>query len=169
MVELPRNQVSELHFDKFRDPSTFQCWNTNFKTEVCSCSGYLTEAMLWIKEIEMAMSADDLTTLQSIKGNIFLNFEMLDAKIASALKWIISNPYVTRRVRLEDQKAQIHQRFRERQIDYMIHEHCRVTGAHEAVLHLTDLLSVSLQGDDTFKRGRLSLHAHGDFPRVGVG
>ena len=29
MVELPRNHFSEIHFDKFLDPSTFQCWKTS--------------------------------------------------------------------------------------------------------------------------------------------
>ena len=56
MVELPRNQVAELHFDKFPDPPTLQCWKTNFKTEVCSCSGCPTDGMLWIKEAEVAKS-----------------------------------------------------------------------------------------------------------------
>ena len=30
-----------------------------FKTEVCTCSQFLTEAMLWIKEVEMVDSVDD--------------------------------------------------------------------------------------------------------------
>ena len=46
MVDQPRNQVSEMHFDKFPDPSTFQCWKTSFKTEVCSFSGFPTGADL---------------------------------------------------------------------------------------------------------------------------
>ena len=54
MVELPRNQFSKLHVDKFPDTSGFQCWKTNFRTEVCSCSGHPTHAMLWIKEKEVA-------------------------------------------------------------------------------------------------------------------
>ena len=29
-VELPRNHFSEIHFDKFLDPSTFQCWKTSY-------------------------------------------------------------------------------------------------------------------------------------------
>ena len=36
--------------------------DANFKTEVCSCSNYSTEAMLWIKEVEMVESVDDLET-----------------------------------------------------------------------------------------------------------
>ena len=49
--------------------------------------------MLWNKEVEVAKSVDDLVTSQSIDGHEFLDFEMLDAKIASALKGIIRNQY----------------------------------------------------------------------------
>ena len=64
MVEQPRNQVSEMHFGKFPDPSTFQFWKTSFKTEVCSCSSFPTHAVLWTKEVEMVESADDLKMSQ---------------------------------------------------------------------------------------------------------
>ena len=37
----------------------FACWKIRFKTEVCSCSNFHTEAMLWIKEVEVATSVDD--------------------------------------------------------------------------------------------------------------
>ena len=50
MVEFPGSQVSELHFDKFPLPPTLQSWKTKFKTEVCSCSGCPTGAMLWVKK-----------------------------------------------------------------------------------------------------------------------
>ena len=46
MVQQPRNQVSEMHFDKILIPSTFQCSTTSFTTEVCSRSNILTEALL---------------------------------------------------------------------------------------------------------------------------
>ena len=36
---------------------------------------------------------------------------------------------------------------RGRQIAYMIHDHFQATSAHDAALHLSDLLNVSLQGD----------------------
>ena len=66
-------------------------WKSKFETEVCSCSSFPTDAMLSIKEVEMVVSVDDLRTSQSIGGHRFPNFEILDAKIASALK-ITSNP-----------------------------------------------------------------------------
>ena len=79
MVELPRDQVSEMHFDKFPDLHTFQCWKTIFETEVCSCSSFLADTVLWIREVEVAKSVDDLMTSRSIRGLTFRYFEMLDA------------------------------------------------------------------------------------------
>ena len=120
MVELPRIQVSELHFD------TSQCWKKNFKTEVCSCSCCLTDAMLWIKEVEVAKSVDDLLTSQSIEGHVFHYFEMLDSKMATALKRIITNQHFRRIINLKEQQAQKYERFlRGRQMAYMIHQQFR--------------------------------------------
>ena len=55
-----RLQISDLHFDKFSTPATFACWKIRFKTEVCTCSQFPTEAMPRIKEVEMVDSVDDL-------------------------------------------------------------------------------------------------------------
>ena len=117
--------------------------------EVCSCSGYPTHAMLLIKEVWMVDSVDYLKTSESIGVHRFLDSELLDARIASALNKIITNPYFKKKVRLEEQKAQIEDRFlRGRQIAYMIYEYVRILGAHEAVLDSTDPFSVSLKGDN---------------------
>ena len=43
-----RLQISDLHFDKFPTPATFSCWKIRFKTEVCTCSQFPTEAMQWM-------------------------------------------------------------------------------------------------------------------------
>ena len=40
--------------------ATFACWKIRFKTEVCTCSQFSTEALHWIKEVEMVYSVDDL-------------------------------------------------------------------------------------------------------------
>ena len=63
-----RLQISDLHFDKFPTPATFACWKIRFNTEQCTGSQFLTEAMHWIKEVEMADSVDDLTTSSSVRG-----------------------------------------------------------------------------------------------------
>ena len=48
-----RLQISDLHLDKFPTPATFACWKIRFKIDACTCSQFLTEAMLWIKEVEV--------------------------------------------------------------------------------------------------------------------
>ena len=50
-----RLQISDPHFDKFTTSATFACWKIRFKTEVCTCSQFLTEAILWIKEVNQCM------------------------------------------------------------------------------------------------------------------
>ena len=78
---------------KFTTPATFVCWKIRFKTEVCTCSQFPTEAMLWIKEVEMVDSVDDLKSSSSVRGIQMPNFEVLDAWIASALNRIIHNSH----------------------------------------------------------------------------
>ena len=84
-----RLQISDLHFDKFPTPATFACWKIRFKTEVCTCSQFPTEAMQWIKEVELVDSVDELRSSSSTRGISMPNFEVLDARIASALNRII--------------------------------------------------------------------------------
>ena len=83
--------------------------------------------------MEMVNSVDDLKSTRSIQVNHFLDLEMLDVKIPSALKKIIQNSYLKKKVRIEGQKVQ--DRFlRGRQIAFMINECFRVTGTHYTVL-----------------------------------
>ena len=129
-----RLQMSDLHFDKSPTPATFACWRIRFKTEVCICSEFPTEAMQWIKELKMVDSVDDLKSSSSIRGIRLPNFEVLDARIASALNRVIHNSHSKRRISLEEQKAQKEDRFlRGRQIAYLIYDHFRVTRAHDSV------------------------------------
>ena len=86
--------------------------------------------MRWIKEVEMADSVDDLMPSSSVRGIPMPNFEVLDARIASALNKIIHNSHFKRRISLEEHKAQKQDRFlRGRQIAYLIYEYFGVTGA----------------------------------------
>ena len=133
-----RLQILDLHFDKFPTPATFACWRIRFKTEVCTCSQFPTEAML-----------DDLKSSSSIRGISMPNFEVLDARIASALNKIIHNSHFKRRISLEEQKAQKQDRFlRGRQIACLIYDCFRVTGAHDSVENYADLFTISLRNDD---------------------
>ena len=47
------------------------------------------------------------------------NFEVLDARIASALNRIIHNSHFKRRISLEEQKAQKEDRFPSRKTEYL--------------------------------------------------
>ena len=62
-----RLQISDLHFDKFPSPATLACWEMRFKTEVRTFSQFPTEAMQWIKEVEMVDSVDDLKSSSSTR------------------------------------------------------------------------------------------------------
>ena len=144
-----RLQISDLHFDKFPTPATFAYWKIRFKTEVCTCSQFPTEAMQWIKEVELVDSVDELRSSSSIRGISMPNFEVLDARIASALNKIIHNFHFKGKVSLEEQKAQKEDRFlRGRQIAYLIYDHFRVTGSHDSVENYTDLFTIVLRNDD---------------------
>ena len=81
--------------------------------------------MQWIKEVEMVDSVDDYKKMSSSSiQEVFQmpNFEVLDARIASAMTKIIHNSPVKRRISLEEQKAQKQDRFlRGRQIAYLIY------------------------------------------------
>ena len=101
-----RLQISYPHFDKFPTPATFACWKVRFMTEVCTCSQFPTEAMLWIEEVEMVDPVDDLKSSCSVRGIQMPNFEVLDAKIASALNRIIHYTRFKRKVSLEGQSGE---------------------------------------------------------------
>ena len=150
MVEYPRGSIAELILGTFPDPMEFQSWKTNFRAEVCLETADPQVTMLWIKEVEIAKSIDELKTSRSIVGRTdFPDFDMLDAVIASALKKILSTQVPFRkRVSVEEQRAQIHDRFlRGRQIAYTIHEYFRATGAYEAVQGIADLFTMSLKNN----------------------
>ena len=77
------------------------------------------------------------------------DFDVLNAKIASALNRIIHNSHFKRKVSLEEQKAQIEDRFlRGRQIAYLIYEYFRVTGADDSVENYADLFTIAFRNDD---------------------
>ena len=100
--------------------------------------------MHWIKEVEMVKAIDELVTSRSILArNDFPDYDMLDAMIASALKRLLDkHVHFRKRGSVEEQRAQKYDRFlRGRQIAFMIHEHFRATGAHDAVQGLSELFN----------------------------
>ena len=99
--------------------------------------------------MELVDSVDELRTSSSIRGISMPNFEVLDARIASALNKIIHNSHFIRRISLEEQKAQKQDSFlRGRQIAYLIYDYFRVTGIHDSVENYADLFTISLRNDD---------------------
>ena len=114
-----------------------------------TCSDCPSDAMLWIKEVEMVDSFNELKSSRSVSGKNIPKFEMLDAKIAAAVNKIIQNSQFKKKVSLEEEKAQKEERFlRGRQIAFMICDYFRVTGAHDAVLDCADFFSVALHDDN---------------------
>ena len=105
--------------------------------------------MLWIKEVEMVEPVDDLKSSRSITGTHGPYFEVLDARIASALNRIIQNTRFKKKVSLEEMKAHKEDRFlRGRQIAYLIYEYFQVTGANDSVENYADLFTIGLRNDD---------------------
>ena len=99
--------------------------------------------------MEMVESVDDLKSSCSLRGIRTPDFEVLDAKIASALNRIIHYTQFKKKVSLEEQKTQKEDRFfRGRQIAYLIYEYFWVTGANDSVENYADLLAIVLRNDD---------------------
>ena len=104
--------------------------------------------MHWNKEVEKGDSVDELKSSSSVRGIRMPDFEVFDARIASALNRIIHNSHFKRRISLEEQKAQKEDRFlRGRQISYLIYYQFRVTGTHDSVENYTDLFTIVLRND----------------------
>ena len=98
-------ETSERQFDKF--PASFFVLEDKIRNHVTLiCSDFTSEAMLWIKEVEMVDSVDEIKSSRSIAGNNFPIFEMLDAKIAPSSNKIIQNSHFKKKVSLEEQKEQ---------------------------------------------------------------
>ena len=98
---------------------------------------------------EMVESVDDLKSSRSIKGTHGPDFELLDARIASALNRIIQNTRFKKKVSPEERKAHKEDRFsRGRQIAHLIYEYFRFTGANDSVENYADLFTVALRNDN---------------------
>ena len=70
MVGQQRQHVSELQFDKFPNPQSqsFLVWKIQFRNQVTTCSDFSSEAMLWVKEVEMVHSMEELKSSRSVAG-----------------------------------------------------------------------------------------------------
>ena len=85
----------------------------------------------------------------SIRGISIPNFEVLDARIVSALNKITHNSHFKRRISLEEQKAQKQDCFlRGREVANLIYDYFRVTETHDSVENYIDLFTIVLRNDD---------------------
>ena len=100
--------------------------------------------------MEMVDSVGEITSSRSIEGKYFSNFELLDARIASALNKMIQNSHFKKegqsRGTGSPERGWVSSK--KKQIAYMIYYYFRVTGAHESVLGYADLFSITLRSDD---------------------
>ena len=53
---------------------SFLVWKIRFKNQVTTCSDFPSEAMLWIKEVEMVDSLEELKSSRSFSGKNFPYF-----------------------------------------------------------------------------------------------
>ena len=144
-----RLQISDLHFDKFPTPATFACWKIRFKTEACTCSQFRTEAMHWIKEVEMVDSVDDLMSSSSFRGIQMPNF--WSTRFEGCFSTEQNHPKFSLQKKNQSggtKGPEAGQFLRGRQIAYLIYEHFRVTGSHDSVENYADLFTIGLRNDD---------------------
>ena len=137
--------------ENFLTLSNFKAGRSISRLKFCTRTADPQINVLWIKQVEVAKSSDELVTSRSITGqHKFPDSNMLDAMIASALKKLINTQSTFReRVSVEEQRAQNSDRFlRGRHIAHTIYEYFRATGASEAVYGLADLVTMNLQTDD---------------------
>ena len=105
--------------------------------------------MQWIKEVELVDSVDELRSSSSTRGIRMPNFEVLDARIASALNKIIHNSQFKTRISLDEQKAQKQDRFlRGKQIAYVSTITSGSLGANDSDENYADLFTVALRNDN---------------------
>ena len=158
MVEPSKGSISELQIERFPVPSTFNYWKTNFETEVCSGSGYRKEAMPWIKEVELAILVGDLKKSQFYLRTGLPNVEILDSRIATALKKIIQNSKLQEKGPLGRAEGSKEGPIPPRTTDVAckIFGIFQVTGTHESIRDFSNLMNVTLRGDDGWDEVLLS-------------
>ena len=76
--------------------------------------------MQWLKEVELVDSVDEMRSSSTSRGISMPNFEVLDARIASALNKIIHNSHFKRKISLEEQKGPEAGQFPSRQTDCVL-------------------------------------------------
>ena len=99
MVGPQRHQISKLQFDKFPDPHSYSVWKIRLIRQVTTCSDFPSDAMLWIKEVEMV----DFIGRIVLAISLWKEFSKFRDAIASVLNKIIQNSQFKKKVSLEAQ------------------------------------------------------------------
>ena len=100
-------QIPEMHLGKFPDPTKFESWKVNIRTEVWSKAKDPRLAVQWIKEIEIAKSIDDLLTPSILGRTNFPDYDELDALMASALRKLYDKQtHFRKKASVKEQRAQ---------------------------------------------------------------
>ena len=152
-MDYPKYPISEVHLGKFPDTVGVVQYTgkSTSRLKYVQIQYFLANhCSHWIKEVEIAKTIDDLVTSHSTtRRTDFSDYEMFDAKIASALKKIITSVHFRRKVTVEEQRAQKYDWFLwGRQIAHMTYEYSRATRAYKAVQGLSDLFNIRFQNDD---------------------
>ena len=121
MMDYPRVLFTEWNLGNFPDSVEFQSWSLILELKFV-CGQLILRSLLWIKEVVIGQSDDELVTSRSIaRQHNFLDFGMLDAMIASALQKLINTQSSFRK--RESGTQNLERFFRGRQIAYMTYEH----------------------------------------------
>ena len=117
---------------------------------MCFSSQFPTEAMHWIKEVETVDSVDDLKSSSSVRGIHMPNFEVLDARIASALNRIIHNTQLKKKGQSGGTKSSKKRTvsFAEDRLLTWSTSTSGVTGANDSVEKYADLFTIAVRNDD---------------------
>ena len=132
VVGQQRQHMSELQFDRFPHPSSFLVLETRFDNTGLKWFWFSVGSNVMDQRSGDGWFSGWAQILAISEGKDFPNFQMLDAKIASALNKIIQNSQFRKKVSLEEHKAPKEDWFlRGRQIAFIIHDYFRLTCAHD--------------------------------------
>ena len=143
-------RLVELHFDKFPTPATFACWKIRFKTEVCTCSQFPTEAKCngskkWSWLIQwMNWDLRHLLVVFQCRILKYLMQGLLQRWTKSSIILISQEESVWRNKR---PRSRIVSFVADRLLP-LIYDYFRVTGVHDSVENYADLFTISLRNDD---------------------
>ena len=116
----PKEEAERTEFVDFSNSNSFVLWTMNFKSEGCSSSSLPTKATVAVNEIDSAKNMKELKSSGSLLGRMVQAFEVLDSKITSALRRLLTTDFIGR-VSMEEQKGTPGQSITERKTNRL---HC---------------------------------------------